>query len=382
MMVNVVTKDGGDEHHGTVAYYFSTHLSGLGCTDEDDCGRYPILDLETGTEVPTLKRKFMGHEVALTAGGPIVKEKLWYFAAIDLGMGWSRFEGQEPGSDPLQDKSIAGFGKITWFVTPDVTLQYQISGDALSSQNNNTSPLFAPEAQQERNDWQIGHIFTAKWRPIPTGELELKASYLPVNINVVPQVGDKETPQFFNEDTGQYTNNHSDFDYNRRDRIGAQLEYTQLAKAAGQHRIKGGVEFWVVHDERDLVFTGGAGAVPAGFFYEGADAESDYEFGGISYQSSDDNGLPCTEDTNGDGILDDCSGFRTYQNVGPLVTAGTCSACTSRTTGSRSTSCRSTWACASTPRRFTRTRATRSSRPSCPRRASASRGTSRATTRP
>lgn len=310
MMVNVVTKDGGDEHHGTVAYYFSSHLAG---------GEYDILDVAQAAEVPTERRKFMGHEVSITAGGPIVKEKLWYFASVNLSAGWSRFEGMPEEAESLKSRGISGFGKLTWFATPDLTFQYQISGDGSNTQNNVTSPLFAEEAQEERNDYQIGHIFTAKWRPLPSGELELKASYLPVNINVVPQYGDKDTPQIFNEETGQYTGNANQYDYNHRDRLGAQLEYTQIAKAAGSHRIKGGVEYWVVRDARELFFTGGAGTVPGPFPYETLEDFPDgYDFGGISYAISPSQGLDCSQDINSDGLPDNCSGFTTYQNVGEL----------------------------------------------------------------
>ncbi len=310
MMVNVVTKDGGDEHHGTAAYYLSMHASG---------GQYDILDVEVAEEVPTDKRKFMTHELALTVGGPIVKEKLWYYVALQGNLGWTRFEGQDPASDPQVGRGIAGFGKVTWFATPDLTFQYQLNGDGNTSLNRISNPLVSADAQEKYVSHGINHILTAKWRPLPTGELQFKASYLPINVNVVPQVGDVKDVRFQNITTGQQFGNGDSFDYNQRTRLGGQLEYTQLANFGGSHRIKTGLEYWSLRDERDLVFTGGEGTVPGPFMYQGEmQYEDGYDYGGIVYLTDPDNGLPCDTDTNGDGLLDNCYGFTTYQNVGAL----------------------------------------------------------------
>jgi len=320
MMVNVVTKDGGDEHHGTVAYYFSHHASG---------GTYPILDLSPdpgacpegqGTcEVPTQKRRFLSNELSLTAGGPIIKEKLWYYVALDGSMGWTRFEGQDPATDPQRAKGIQGFAKLTWFATPDLTFQYEINGQGGNTKNRISSSLVASEAQEQSNSYGISHIFTAKWRPTPKGELQLKASYLPINVNSVPQVGDQKTPQVKNVNTGEVSGNASSFDYNIRSRLGAQLEYTQIANAGGSHRIKAGVEYWTLRDSRNLVFTGGSGTVPGPFQYQGSMQYPDgYAYDGIQYFTDPENGLTCDQDTNGDGLYDNCWGFTTYKNVGAL----------------------------------------------------------------
>ncbi|MBW1877279.1 MAG: TonB-dependent receptor, partial [Deltaproteobacteria bacterium] len=230
MMVNVVTKDGGDEHHGTVGAYYSQHA----WFDSE----YDILSLEEGEEVPTRKRTFNNIEIPLTVGGPIVKEKLWYYAALSLGRNSGLLEGADPETDdPRLTYSGAGFGKLTWFPTPDLTFQYQINVDGMRRNNLNNPLLYAQEAQQDRRDLSMGHILTAKWRPYATGEFELKASYLDNYINVVPSSGTKDVPQFHNIETGEYYGNSDNYDYNDRTRMGAALDFTQLLEnVGGDHR--------------------------------------------------------------------------------------------------------------------------------------------------
>ncbi len=245
MLVNVETKDGGDVHSGTAAYYLSTPLTS---------GQYLLLDAETGESVPTEKRAFLNHEVSATLGGPIVKEKLWYFGAFDFGSVDAETEGVDY---PTTSVTPAGFLKLSWFATPDLTFAYQISGDYYNAKNENASALVAAAATSDRKDWGIGQIFTTRYRPDAKGEVELKLARNTTNINAIPSSGDEEAPQIFNQDTGIYYNNHADFDYNIRSRTGGSLKVTRLADGfLGEHKIKVGVEAFHLAESRELVFTG------------------------------------------------------------------------------------------------------------------------------
>jgi hypothetical protein len=295
MFVNVVTKDGGDEHHGTVGAYYSQHA----WFDSE----YDILSLEEAEEVATRKRTFHTVEIPLTIGGPIVKEKLWYYGALTLSRNDVLFEGADPETDdPRITWSGSGFGKLTWFPTPDMTFQYQLNVDGMRRDNLQNPLLYDVDAQQDRRDLSLGHILTAKWRPYPTGEFELKASYLDNYLNVVPSSGIKEDPSFHNIETGEYYGNADNYDYNDRSRMGAALDFTQLINdAGGDHRIKAGLEFWRTRDSRELEFTGAAAGLD-----------------GIQYSSAPDAGLPCDNDIDGDGLLDNCAGLQGNLNVGEV----------------------------------------------------------------
>ena len=65
--VNVITKSGTNEMHGTLHYF----------------GKYAPLSSDLSHANVTLKPDFTQHQFGMTLGGPIVKDKLFYFAAYD-----------------------------------------------------------------------------------------------------------------------------------------------------------------------------------------------------------------------------------------------------------------------------------------------------------
>lgn len=288
MMVNVVTKSGGDEHHGSVGYYLSKDFA---------FGTYAIADLATNQEVETEKRKFLNHELSLNAGGPIVKEKLWYFASADLGMGTTEFEGMDPDA-PYLSKDGGGFAKLSWFIVPELTARYQFNAQVNNIDNYQTSAQFLPESQSQYRSRDMSHQLTMEWFPDAKTSFELRGLYQDGSIDVVPMSGDEETPAIFDYDSGVYTQNWTDFDYNRRGRLGGSLKATRLVDGfLGSHRFKGGAEFWRLTDSRELVYTGPGD--------------------GIQYFASEANGRPCTA---GDGS--DCFGYTEYEAAGAIGHVG------------------------------------------------------------
>lgn len=282
MLVNVVTKSGGDEHHGSAAFFFSHDAS---------FGTYMIADLDKGKEVATEKRKFSSESLSLTAGGPIIKQRLWYFAALDLGLQNATFEGMNPDT-PYNAKDAGGFAKLSFFATPDITLRYQFNGQFQDIDNYNTSSQFTSESQAQYNSTDMSHMLTFEWRPAALSLLEFKLLYNASALDVVPMSGDEDTPAIVNVDTGEYSGNWTDFDLNRRGRMGGTLQFTQLVdKALGHHAIKAGVEGWNLTDSRELIYTGPGE--------------------GMSYFASADR--PCvTQD------FSDCEGYTEYHEAGAI----------------------------------------------------------------
>ncbi|MBN1337226.1 MAG: TonB-dependent receptor [Deltaproteobacteria bacterium] len=300
MLVNVVTKDGADEHFGSAAYF--GHLSAAP-------GTYMILDTTEGMEVERDKRDFLNHELSLTAGGPIMKERLWYFAAIDMGRSKIEYEAMDP-DHPYTSFNGQGLGKLTWFVNDDITAQYQVGYAFNNIENYETSGLYAPEAQALYESRDLTNILTFRWRPSASSNLELKLSSLNSSIDVVPASGEEEVPSVIDFDTGAITGNYDSFDYNDRSRLGGSLKFTQVVEdVLGDHTFKVGIEEWMLKDAREIVYTG---------------SWSEGEGDGYQFWRLDSGGYPCT--AGGDYL--DCYGFTEYSNVGEplghkgLVTVG------------------------------------------------------------
>jgi len=310
MLVNVVTKDGGDEHHGSAVYQFGTNAGSgtYGVIDFDDIDEDGVI----AEEVEREKRSFKSHEIGLSAGGPIVKEKLWYFAALDFSTGSTQYEGMNVKYAPT---ALDGFAKVTFFATPSVTLQAQFSGSFTDIDNYMTSPLFSEEAQATYHSDDYAPMVSVTWRPAAGSVLELEGLYQNGHINVLPASGDTLAPQIVDIDSGRYTGNYDSFDINQRGRLGATLKFTQLLdNLLGDHKFKAGAEFWQVTDSRELIYTGESAAT-AGYLDWGSDTPDDPsdDSTGVQYAASADAGFPCEAED-----YSDCYSKIEYKSVGAL----------------------------------------------------------------
>jgi hypothetical protein len=300
MMVNVVSKDGGDEHHGSVAAFYSQHA----WFDRE----YNILDVDSGTEVPTTKRRFRSPSLAMTAGGPIIKEKLWYFTAWTLNYNWAIPEG----FDESAAQSVSGgqgMGKLTWFATPDITVRYNFTASPSWRSNSNNNPLTQPEAQQDRRDLAMTHMVRMNYTPNENTAIEVFGGLTRNTINVVPVSGDLVAAPY-TDSSGALRGNAINYDYNTRQRIGGGVRLTQFLEGLGQHKFKVGADFWALSFNREIVNTGETTIN----WIDGDGVDTGVPtLVGTRYSADPDNGYDCTA---ADGS--DC-GFREHWvNVGPL----------------------------------------------------------------
>jgi hypothetical protein len=247
MVVNVVTKDGGDEHHGSAAIFYSQHAF----FDKT----YPILDLASAKEIETTKARFWSPTFAGTAGGPIIQEKLWYFGSLDLSYDDAYPEGVD-SDKPIQSRGLSAQAKVTWFPTTAWTLRYQVgfSYDALPKWD--LSQFTLEEASTNRIDWDQSHRITATLAPDDLNILELRLGYLNTNLDIVPVSGDELTPAYQDEQ-GALHGNAYQYDYNDRNRYGGSVMYTRLLNnVLGNHEFKGGADAYVLVQSREIVNTG------------------------------------------------------------------------------------------------------------------------------
>lgn len=117
---NVITKSGGNDFAGSLKiYYRSNFLDGDGANDVDPVPEY------TDTKV------------YLTAGGPFVKDRLWYFAAVE------GLDEETPIVFLSGDHAIRGiqgwraFGKLTWQPSQEHRLAFQVNYDPIDLTGNN-----------------------------------------------------------------------------------------------------------------------------------------------------------------------------------------------------------------------------------------------------
>jgi hypothetical protein len=113
-IVNVVTRTGGNKFYGQAFGFFANNRFA-------GDPRYGAYEPATGD--------FAQYDVGLTVGGPIVRDKLWFFAAYNPTV--EREDVQIPGLEFYQDKNVTHIfaGKLSWRISKKANLDLTISGD-------------------------------------------------------------------------------------------------------------------------------------------------------------------------------------------------------------------------------------------------------------
>lgn len=113
-IVNVISHSGGNEFHGQAfGFFMNNQLEGT--------TRHSFTDPPTGD--------FANYDVGLSLGGPVKRDKLWFFAAYSPS--FVTEDVDIPGVGFREDKSITHIfaGKLTWRATNETNLDVTITGN-------------------------------------------------------------------------------------------------------------------------------------------------------------------------------------------------------------------------------------------------------------
>lgn len=114
LVSRVVTKSGSNEFHGSVNYYFQND------------------SLVADYDSPTKQNSgFSTYDTAVTLGGPIIEDELWFFAS------YQQKSREDDVADPatgdvarsVENESQLGFGKLTWQATDSDRLVFTYFND-------------------------------------------------------------------------------------------------------------------------------------------------------------------------------------------------------------------------------------------------------------
>ncbi len=118
LVSNVVTKSGSNNWSGSLNYYFQNDS----------------LVASTATHVKTKIKKFNSYDTAFTFGGPIIKDRLWFFSSIQLLHTETKGEFNPtavttPTPKNAKSDTTASFFKLTWAPTSSDALELSYNGD-------------------------------------------------------------------------------------------------------------------------------------------------------------------------------------------------------------------------------------------------------------
>lgn len=231
--INTVVKRGGNEFSGVVSSYYDTSSWQARSSNQD----WPWTAEDKN--VPATRN----WDASLNVGGPILKDRLWFFVSAERENNETTNIGAEL---PRQVKSSRFLGKLTWQALPTATLEGLLEYDTRDIEHKYT-----------RESWGVyepivgGHqqspsrYATLTWTQSLGQSLvmTLKANGFRGEYNVLPYNG--ETPAL--EVDGYYYFNNVDLvEYNKRSRnsLSVTMDYFKsgLVSTSDSHALRLGIE--------------------------------------------------------------------------------------------------------------------------------------------
>ncbi|MCK6619058.1 MAG: TonB-dependent receptor [Calditrichaceae bacterium] len=152
--VNVITQSGSNQLHGQVFGYF---------TNNTLAKNRRLLAGESGVA------NFTQADVGFSLGGPIAKDKLWYFAAYNPN--FQKEDVEIPGFGFYEDSKTAHIfaGKLTWRASDKTQVNFSIFGDPSAQIRIGPGPGTTPSVVSLENidpywgDWKAGGVNSVLW---------------------------------------------------------------------------------------------------------------------------------------------------------------------------------------------------------------------------
>lgn len=233
-IVNVVTKSGGNTFDGA----FDIRYSNENFYEGSD--KYPPWN-----PYDPSKDKTWFYNPAFSLGGPIMKDKVWFFFSVQT----EQSENTPAGLDYSYKWDGQNYmGKVTWQISPNDTLIGKYSSDPAKIHNWNVWYDTAKEAGARQD--QGGDIYQLDYSKIFSNNLlfTLKFGVNRTDLDAYPESGDLNTPPIYGlnyDQTYWYSfNNYGNAQYSNRYRNEGLFSLTYFKNnLVGDHTFKFGGEY-------------------------------------------------------------------------------------------------------------------------------------------
>ncbi len=247
-IINLVTKSGGNEFHLDTSFYARPNAFRL--KDDFEKEGAPTNDKYTFN---------------VNVGGPVVKDKLWYFASVQIDRQIVKQSQTEDWFDPANPEQIQhapwrwfsmyALGKLTYQATDKHKLTVLVQGDPTWIENELQSVYVADEAERQR--FQGGGFYSLAWEALwsqnlfQKSQLALSHGILDIYPMGCRDMDDPDCRSHYDQDTGLTTGNDS-LDYlSKRYRLQFDSSWTYyLDGLLGDHEFKAGWQY--AHTWHDL----------------------------------------------------------------------------------------------------------------------------------
>ncbi len=229
-IVNIITQSGSNEFHGQFFSFFTNNIFGG--------------ERRPGLEVAKIPN-FTSYDLGFSIGGPIVPDKVWFFAAYNPTFDVENVE--LPGFGKFTDKRVTHLfaGKLNWSLSQSTNLNLSIFGDPFSEHRINTDIVEQGWTIANKDllfrKWDEGtyNFSLHGWHSVNEDILvDVSASYLDHLFKYSPDA--KFAPLFFDYTSNALSGGYGQISNTTETRLNLN---TSLSFLLGSHSLKAGVQY-------------------------------------------------------------------------------------------------------------------------------------------
>jgi hypothetical protein len=241
-MVNVVTKSGGNTFSGSASFYYNSDK-----LQSDNTKGTPLEGRLSGY-------KYI-YEPGITLGGPLVKDRLWFFSNLSLNKRSIHIAGfpyDQAQTIPALETRYYPYLKLTFQPGQKDRFSLSYTYGNLIQDNAGASPYWNADTTVDWDSPQ--NIFNAQWTRFFSNNLfaDLKVGYLSAKDNLRPKK--KDVPLYVDLLTSRFSGNYPVLDLYTSSRLQINADLTYFRdNFAGSHEFKLGGEVQSLHSTRDFM---------------------------------------------------------------------------------------------------------------------------------
>jgi outer membrane receptor protein involved in Fe transport len=273
---NIVTRQGTNAFHGDANFFLQTDGLTSNNTENLKNPDGSFVDACGDSRCPFFRDKFQDFTAQL--GGPIVKDKLWFFASFQAQRDYFANVAVDH-SDPLsiiRDRADRYLGKINWQVTPKHKIIANFHLDKKDT-DNGLSANSAPSTAWTRHSKTPtpGVYYTGVLSAKTVVDVRFSGFYGDVSGGPTDPNQPRDLPRFYNLDTGFVSGGHYYWYEVKPRRTTATAKISHLADnfLGASHDFKFGVQYSDavakgLYGYNDFVYTYTSNGVQYGYGYE------------------------------------------------------------------------------------------------------------------
>ncbi|MBN2207517.1 MAG: TonB-dependent receptor, partial [Candidatus Aminicenantes bacterium] len=259
VIFNLVTKSGGNQFSGHFEFNFQGYKNDSKFWQATNNGAF-IDDFPALTSPSSKLMDVNGH-----MGGPIIRDKLWFY----VGGQFYRTQNRPTGfPEDVDYKQPRIFTKLTSQLTPTLNMSLAFQATKYQGENRGAGATVSKEAcvTQDSPDWLLGFNMTKILSPQTF--FDVKSNYFEGRYYLDPEVGLDPYSHIVIDDNMTY-NSAGYYYYADRSRFGTNASLTHYTEnfLAGSHEFKFGVEVERSGARSQYGYTGKGGALGDNIIY-------------------------------------------------------------------------------------------------------------------